>query len=176
MALRSVVAALLVAGAGAALGQQVVHPESLACGVAKAKFSVKADADTATPAQAPAGKATVYVIESMPKVPFVTKNVDIGMDGGWLGATTAQTHMTFFVTPGVHHLCAEYQGEAAGMDDEGRVLLLRLDAEAGKTYYISYHGMFLKDSPSIAFFEYVDGDEGEYLVERTPLAVSTIQR
>ncbi|WP_220465008.1 hypothetical protein [Granulicella sp. 5B5] len=58
------------------------------------------------------------------------------------------------------------------MDAEGRVLLLRLDAEADKTYYIRYHGVFLKDSHSIAFFEYVDEDEGEYLVGRTRLAVS----
>lgn len=177
MMLRSVmvaVAGLLMAGGVSAWGQQVfVHPESLACGAGKTKFDVKADSGAVVEPPIPAGKARVYVVESMWIQPFLPTAVSIGMDGTWLGATKADTHMTFFVTPGVHHLCAEFEREglSGGMDEEGRVLLLRLNAEAGKTYYISYHGMSLREQPNVATFGFVDEDEGEYLVERTLPAV-----
>jgi hypothetical protein len=158
-------------------GQQAPNPVSVACGPTKMDFNVSKE--TAPPGQAPpgpapiaAGQALVYIVESMPQVPFVTKKVNIGKDGAWLGATDANTYMSFSVTPGVHHLCAVYQGHAAGMDAEGNTLLLRLNAQAGHTYYVNYHGMFFKDSPSIAFFNFVDEDEGPLLLQRSQHAVS----
>jgi hypothetical protein len=129
-----------------------------------------------SPTQPPPREALVYVIETMPDVPFVTKKVNIGLDGSWIGATDAMTHMSFPVDPGVHHLCAVYQGHAASMDDEGQILLLRLNAEAGHIYYIRYHAMFLKDSPGIAFFEKVDDDEGLLLLQDSDDAVSTLKK
>jgi hypothetical protein len=50
------------------------------------------------------------VIETMHDVPLVTKKVNIGLDGSWVGAADAQTHVNFVVTKGTHHLCAAYQG------------------------------------------------------------------
>ena len=121
-------------------------------------------------------EALVYVIETMPDVPWVTKQVNIGLDGSWVGATDAQTHVSFVVTKGTHHLCAVYQGHATGMDEEGQTLLLNLKADAGHIYYIRYHAMFLKDSPGMAFFEKVDEDEGLLLSQRTEEATSTLKK
>jgi len=107
---------------------------------------------------------------------FATKKVNIGLDGQWLGATDAATHIVFTVDPGVHHLCAVYQGEAVPMDAEGHTLLLHLNAEAGKIYFFRYHAIFLKESPGLAFFEPVDEDEGTYLTQGTDIATSTLKK
>ena len=147
-----------------------------ACGATDANYTVKHSPNSSGLTQPPARQALVYIIETMPDYPFVTKKVNIGLDGSWIGATDAQTHISFAVTQGTHHLCAVYQGHAASMDEEGHILLLNLKAEAGHIYYIRYHAMFLKDSPGIAFFEKVDEDEGPFLVQRTEEATSTLKK
>ncbi len=156
--------------------QPAPNPVAAACGSTEANFTVKHAFDYAGLTQPPMREALVYIIESMPDYPWVTKKVNIGLDGAWLGATDANTHISFAVTQGTHHLCAVYQGHAESMDEEGHTLLLNLKAEAGHTYYIRYHAMFLKDSPGIAFFEKVDDDEGQYLVQRTAEATSTLKK
>jgi hypothetical protein len=152
------------------------NPVPAACGSTPANYNVKRGAGLLDLAPPPAGQALVYIIETMPDYGFVTKKVNIGLDGSWIGATDLMTHISFPVNPGVHHLCAVYQGHAASMDDEGHTLLLRLNAQAGHIYYIRYHAMFLKDSPGIAFFEKVDDDEGLYLLQGTDPATSTLKK
>jgi hypothetical protein len=152
------------------------NPLAAACGPTEADYTVKRVDDTQIPAQVPPGKALVYIIESMPDYSIYTKKVNIGMDGAWLGATDSQTHISFTVNPGVHHLCAVYQGEAAPMDPEGQTLLLHLNAQAGHTYYINYHAFFLREQPGIAFFAPVDDDEGLLLVQRTQQAISKLKK
>jgi hypothetical protein len=156
--------------------QPIPNPLAAACGSTEANFTVKRDTGSSTPAQVPPGKALVYIIESMQNYPFVTKKVNIGLDGAWFGATDANTHVSFTVDPGVHHLCAVYQGHAESMDNEGHTLLLRLNTQAGHIYYVRYHALFLKDSPGIAFFEPIDEDEGQYLVQSTEEATSTLKK
>jgi hypothetical protein len=156
--------------------QTPISPTSSACGASKADYVVSHDAAQTASTTIPPGKALVHVIETMLDYPFVTKKVNIGLDGTWLGATDAQSHITFLVDAGVHHLCAVYQGHAAGMDDEGHTLLLLLNAEPGKTYYLRYHALFLKDSPGIAFFDQVDEDEGQLLLQTTEHASSVLKK
>jgi len=156
--------------------QPTPNPVAAACGSARANYNVNRGAATIDLAPPPPGQALVYIIETMPDYPFVTKKVNIGLDGSWLGATDAMTHMSFAVDPGPHHLCAVYQGHATSMDEEGQTLLLHLDVQAGHVYYIRYHAMFLKDSPGIAFFENIDADEGLYLLQRTDPATSTLKK
>jgi hypothetical protein len=174
----SVVSTLFLASASlqSANAQQPVSaasPYLAACGADGVDFAVKkSKAPSPAPPPPAAGKALVYVIEAMPNYAFVTKKVNIGMDGHWLGATDANTYMRFAADPGVHHLCAVYQGHAVGMDEEGRTLLLRLKLDAGKTYYVRYHALFLKGSPGIAFFEPVDPDEGHFLLQQAVQAIS----
>jgi hypothetical protein len=152
------------------------NPVAAACGSTDANYTVKHSPGSSSPTQPPLREALVYLIETMPDVPWVTKKVNIGLDGSWVGATDAETHLSFVVTKGTHHLCAVYQGHAAGMDEEGQTLLLNLKADAGHIYYIRYHAMFLKDSPGMAFFEKVDEDEGLLLLQRTEEATSTLKK
>jgi hypothetical protein len=167
---------LTVAARSSSAQRTEPNPVAAACGSTGANYTVKHSPGSSSPTQPPLREALVYVIETMPDVPFVTKKVNIGLDGSWVGATDAQTHVSFVVTKGTHHLCAAYQGHFASMDEEGQTLLLNLKADAGHVYYIRYHAMFLKDSPGIAFFEKVDEDEGLLLLQRTDEATSTLKR
>jgi hypothetical protein len=172
----SCISACLVLALAANAQQPAPNPYAAACGSTEANYTVKHEPSSANPAQPPAGKALVYLIESMPDISIYTSKVNLGLDGAWLGATDAQSHISFTVDPGIHHLCAVYQGEAAPMDAEGQTLLLRLDAQAGQTYYISYHAFFLRETPGIARFEFIDEDEGQLLVQRTPTALSKLKK
>jgi hypothetical protein len=171
------IAVLIACSTLAACAQQLPpNPYTAACSTAPANFNVTKVADTPTPAAPPPGKALVYVIESMINYPFITKKVNLALDGAWIGATDANTHLSFTVDPGPHHLCAVYQGHAASMDDEGHTLLLHLDAQAGHTYFLRYHAFFTKDSGGIAFFEPVDEDEGLFLFQHTETAKVTLKK
>jgi hypothetical protein len=151
-----------------AWGQQsAVNPITAACGPDRTDFSVTKDAVQPAPVQAPPDKALVYVIETMPKIPLVTSKVNIGVDSRWIGETQAYGFLSVVLDPGEHHLCAVYQGHAQASDVEGRTLLLHLNVEAGKTYYLRYHGIIVKDSGLVSFFELVDSDEGLLLLQRS---------
>ncbi|WP_158788222.1 hypothetical protein [Granulicella sp. L46] len=157
--------------------QQPASNPLAACGSTNANFTVKNQTVSTIPNQPPPGKALVYVIETMDNEGlFATTKVNLGLDGNWIGATNANTHINFIVDPGAHHLCAAYQGHAVSMDDEGHTLLLHLDAQAGHTYYLRYHALFLRDSPGIALFDLADEDEGLFLIQRTQQAISTLKK
>lgn len=157
--------------------QTIAGPQAAACGSTNANFTVKTQAVTSILVQPPPGKALVYVIEAMDNEGlFATTKVTFGLDGNWIGATNANTHINFTVDPGVHHLCAVYQGALKNMDGDGHTLLLHLDAQAGHVYYIRYHGLLFHDSPGLAFLEPVDEDEGLYLASGTDSAVSTLKK
>jgi hypothetical protein len=166
-------AACLLITLAANAQQPASNPQSAACGATEANFTVKHSPSTDDPTQPPPGKALVYVIEPSP-----IHQVNIGLDGNWLGATDHNSHLRFTVDPGVHHLCAVYQGRHGyAMDQEGAVLLLRLNAEAGHIYYVRYHAFFVNAGPpGVATFERVDEDEGFFLVQHTAEAVSTLKK
>ena len=177
LALSILATALLATPSTMALAQATaINPIANACGSQPANYVVTHDHAPLTQAPALAGKALVYIIERMTNYPIITKKVNIGLDGTWLGATDAQSYISLTMDPGVHHLCAVYQGKAAGMDQEGHTLLLHLNAEAGKTYYLRYHAFFSKDSPGIAFFEAVDEDEGQLLLQQSEHATSALKK
>jgi hypothetical protein len=150
-------------------------PSTNACGSTETNYTVKASPSNDAPTEPPPRKALVYIIETMPDYHLATTKVNIGLDGAWVGATSAYTHLSFVVTQGTHNLCAVYQGHADTMDDEGHTLVLRLNAQAGNIYYFRYHALFLKDSPGIAFFDPIDEEEGKYLVWGTNVANSTVK-
>jgi hypothetical protein len=165
----SMVACFMVAGTAVspARAQQPAandSPITAACGAASPRFSIQKEAADPVAAQPHPDQALVYLIEEMPGIPFVSSTVDSGLDGKWVGATKAETYMTLLLNPGVHHLCAEYQTHLP-TGEQGKTTLLRLDLEAGKTYYILYRGLITKASSEVAFLEPVDEDEGRMLLQ-----------
>jgi len=159
-----------------AIGQQnPPSPYPAACGPVEANFVVKRTPTPGDPTIPPSDKALVYLIESMPNYPVITKKVNIGMDGTWLGATDTMTHISFTVDPGIHHLCAVYQGHAVDIGEEARTLLLHLDAQAGKVYYLRYHAFITRDGGTVSF-QPIDEDEGIFLVQHTEQATSKLKK
>lgn len=174
-AVKQLVAGMLVfagcLGRGVAVRAQALPPLS-ACGAGQPNFNVK-DAAVGSPvAPVAADKAVVYVFEQMPSVLLLSTKVAIGLDGSWVGETKPQSYIRFVAEPGVHHLCAQYQGDAA-VGEQGKILLRRLNLEAGHTYYLLYRGIFSRDSGEVAFLDEVDEDEGLYLLQTSNHVIST---
>jgi hypothetical protein len=144
-----------------------------ACGAMTLNFSVTAGPAQASgskpaagatgAAQVPEGKGLVYVIEDMRHTPLSTTNFRVGVDGKWVGATRNMTYLSFAVDPGVQHLCVDLQGHAWGQLEKG-ITLRRLNAEAGKTYYLRARMVWGKNTLPLMFVDAVDEDEGQMLL------------
>lgn len=153
-----------------------------ACGTGQPSFSLKEDSSDSAVIQPPsaviqppAGKALVYVIEQMPSVPLISTKVAVGVNGKWVGETKPRSYISFAVDPGMNHICATYQGDAA-VGEEGKTILRRLNVEAGQTYYLLYRGIFSRNSGEVAFFDEVDEDEGAYLLQTSHHLIATPKR
>jgi len=173
----AVVIGVTLAGARGVMAQGAWAPSMVdgACGASDTTVKSKTDSMVAAVETPPAGKALVYVIEQMPKVPFLTSHVKVAMDGVWLAQLEASSFTSVYVDPGVHHFCARYQGEAVS-SDLGATMLHGVHAEAGKTYYLVYRGVIIKDGGQIGFFDMVDEDEGRYLLEASSHMSSTVTK
>jgi hypothetical protein len=111
----------------------------------------------------PAGKALVYLVTDYGD----STTLRVGADGRWVGALKGGMHLSFAVYPGVRHLCIRTQNNADLGADEEWLALLRLDAVAGKTYYVA---------PRARGLLTVDEDEGQMLVQTTDQAVWRVDR
>lgn len=179
---------ILVAGmvAGEAGAQQRATSASAAvaaCGTMNVNFDVTAgpavvstsqpggaSAGAAQGAQAPEGKALVYLVEDIIHIPLSSTTLRAGMDGNWVGATKNLMYVSFVVDPGVRHVCVSVQGHAWGQLERG-ITLLRLNAEAGKTYYLRARMTQGKDVLPLVLLDAVDEDEGQLLVQTAVPAV-----
>lgn len=166
--------AFMFPGAGYVLAQSAPggNLPSAACGVDHTDIKTKQDVPRAGASAPPAGRALVYVIEQMPELGFYTTHVNVGVDGRWVAQLSSRTFTSLVVDPGVHHLCAAYQGRLASSD--GATILRRLNVEAGKTYYLLYRGLFSKESGELGFFDEVDEDEGQYALQMSQHVTSTV--
>jgi hypothetical protein len=96
------------------------------------QFDVKVDS-AAHPSMAPdQGKALVVVIEDQETKFIRDVTIRVGLDGAWMGADRGNSYFFFAVTPGVRHLCADWE---TSHPDQRIVALANLTAEAGKIYY-----------------------------------------
>jgi hypothetical protein len=143
-----------------------------ACGQANTKFAVKQD-QTQPPSKPESGKALVYVIEDMGQWDrgclggCIT--IRVGLDGAWIGANQGNTHFSFSVLPGEHHLCANWQSSLA--ERSSMYSLADFNAEAGKVYYFRTR---VWASGNVPFLDLdpVNNDEGRYQVAASPPAIS----
>ena len=140
-----------------------------ACGPAEVRFDARAS--SAKPATLETGKALVYVNEVFKKVPGELANptIRVGLDGSWMGATRANSYISFSVEPGDHHLCTNWQSHLKRLSRE--VSFTGFTAEAGKTYYftakVSYQSSGTSTVMSLDLTP-VNPDEGQYLVASNP--------
>jgi len=101
-----------------------------ACGDENTKFNVSTLKDQPAPEPPPAGSAQIiFVEEQNARASFHMVTVRYGVDGNWAGANYGDSYFVANVTPGVHHLCVNAQG------DKKAIGVTSFTAEAGKVYY-----------------------------------------
>lgn len=138
-----------------------------ACGNDAVQFNVTTQKGQPAPAPPAGDKAQIVFIETAYGLNVTSR---IGMDGAWVGADQGNSYLTLDVTPGLHHLCANWQSSFQTMDR--LVQLYALNAEPGKVYY------FLINAVATNFESYftlapLNVDEAMYLIQTSPLAAST---
>jgi hypothetical protein len=106
-----------------------------ACGDDKTNFQVTTQKDQPAPGAPEADKAQIVFIETVNKNTFFTLPITTryGLDGAWVGANEGNSYFVVPVAPGVHHICADWQG--AFNFNKKKTGLTSFTAEAGKTYY-----------------------------------------
>jgi hypothetical protein len=109
---------------------KTILPDS--CGDPHVSFHVHTEEGHAAPAPAE-GKALLILAQDQEgKYESVrSATVRYGLDGSWVGADYGNSYFALAIDPGVHHLCANWQGEK---DAE----VSSFSAEAGKIYYFDF--------------------------------------
>ena len=139
--------ALLMLCAAATLSGQDLRTTAAAkaaCGPAEISFE---KGDGLVPHPAPidveAGKALVYIfgVQDPLAATCIGGNcgavIKIGVDAQWTGAVRGNSFIAASVSPGIHHLCANWQTHEKALSEV--VVLSPLEAEAGKTYFFAAH-------------------------------------
>jgi hypothetical protein len=145
------------------------------CGEANVSFKVTTQTNPSPLASPEAGVSQVVFLETEETDGQVLSGVEanLGIDGSWIGATKGNSYLVVAVSPGQHHVCANWQANFAY--EWQRTSVASLNVEPGKVYYfrvnivhirtneIDYHSLDLTP---------VNEDEGKYLLGSLPLATS----
>jgi hypothetical protein len=131
---------LLLAVPVIARGQGAQDAAALAraagCGPANVEFNVKTDKNQHPAAEPEAGKALVYVFDTVkldPGLALGTVTLRVGLDGSWVGANHGDSYFYFPVDPGDHRICAQWQSTFERLSKLASAI--SLTAEAGQVYY-----------------------------------------
>jgi hypothetical protein len=156
--MRTALLLLLLASPALAQTKPSIAAPPSSCGPTNVQFGVKRDQAQA-PAELEPGKALIYVIGSVGD-----GTIRVGLDGAWIGANSGNSHFSFSVPPGEHHLCANVQSRFANYSS--LYSLANFTAEGGE---ICYFRTRFWTSDSRVFFDLnaVNSDEGSYLVTQT---------
>ncbi len=160
------VSALLLCASLAWAGQiwATTLPDS--CGNDKIKFDVKTEEGQPVPAGPTEGKAQIVFLENENHMigPFMHATVRLGVDGAWVGANYGNSYFATTVDPGIHHLCASWEGK--------NVEATSFTAEPGKVYYFAAQ-VNVESRYSITFgLSQLNEDEGKYRVKESKLSTS----
>jgi hypothetical protein len=170
---KSILVVFLVLGAQA---RATVLPD--ACGDDKVKFDVKLQKDQHTPSVPSADKALIVFEEAFDHGGGWCIKCDVtarvGLDGAWAGAAQGNSWFAVSVTPGEHHVCADWQSVLGRL--KKKVGLASFTAEPGKIYYYR-----IKVNLKTISKEYVEQDlelvpinedEGKYGIKASALSDS----
>jgi hypothetical protein len=175
--MKLLVAMLLLAVASPILGQaQTSGAASIpGCGAANIEFNVKTDDRQRQAVQPGAGKANVYFLQD--DAAFLASprpTTRFGIDGAWVGATHSNSYFYISIDPGVHHLCASWQG-FVGLSPQRKEAALHFTAEAGSDYYFRAKDIDnpYDKMPAILLLKPLDSDEGKLLISQFSFSTSS---
>jgi Protein of unknown function (DUF2846) len=139
-----------------------------ACGPQKVSFSVKLDESPHTSTQPEPGKALVYFFhDAGTNLTVGYPTAKVGLDGAWVGANHGNSYFYVSVEPGEHHVCATLQSSLVAP----RLELAHFTAEAGKVYYYRTR-LVVSRGMELLELDPIDSDQGKYLTDFFPVAVS----
>ena len=161
--MRTSLVVILLASSAVAQNKAAIAAPPATCGPATINFAVKQDQPQPI-SQPESGKALVYVIQDYGHV-----TIRVGLDGSWIGANQGNSHFSFSVPPGEHHLCANWQSKMA--DYSSLYSLANFIAEPGTIYYFRTR-VWISETTLFFDLDPLNSDEGRYLATTTPLAVS----
>lgn len=150
------------------------------CGPSNVNFDVKTTKNRPAAPAPPAGKALVYVIETMWEQPGI--NIDglkvttrVGVDGVWVGAIHGDSYFFFPVDPGEHSICTDWQ---SSFSTRSRLASAAdLTAEAGQVYYFRTKVRDeTKDRPGEVKVEPIDAAEGNLLLSSSTFSTSKAKK
>jgi len=136
----------------------------VACGDDKIQFDVKTLKDQPAPAPPAQGKAQIVFVENENQMvaPFSDATVRFALDGAWVGADYGNSYFAVDVAPGLHHLCASWQGLLGRKNFD----LAPLTAEPGKVYYFAAQVTAGSKYSASAFgLSQLNDDQGQYRVK-----------
>lgn len=139
--IRSTLALLLFAAASLPLAAQAPAPAS-GCGDPAIHFDVATDRGL-HPAPPTPGRALVYFVQDDNDVfGFHKPIVRIGLDGKWVAATHGSSYLFFYVEPGEHSLCTNWQDTGIFSRKAHPAAALQFSAKPGATYYFQVTNSF----------------------------------
>jgi hypothetical protein len=95
----------------------------------------------------------------------------MGLDGDWLGATHGNSYFYFLVSPGIHHLCANWQSVVL-LGKKRQTAALHFTAKPGGIYYFEVKNTYWLDHGSAGMsLQPVDSDQGQLLANTFSLSV-----
>lgn len=152
-----------------------------ACGDDRTAFDVKTAKGQPPPAPPGDGGAQIVFVEEFDPGAALCIGCEVttrvGVDGKWVGANHGNSYFAYTVTPGEHHLCADWQSALGRMRQ--KVGLASLNAEAGKAYYFGikvsikqYESGVVQELSMAA----LDEDEGKYRVKISAIAAATAKK
>lgn len=140
---RLALSALLAAAALLSLPAFAQAPAPAAgCGNPATQFDVETDRGLHPSPLAP-NKALVFFLEDDSNISgFRNPTVRVGVDGKWVGAAHGTSYFFFYLQPGAHHLCTDWQDADVFSRKTSTVRTLDFTVEPGKTYYFQVTNTF----------------------------------
>lgn len=152
-----------------AFAQTPITGPTTACGPENVSFNVKLDKSQHMAEQPDPGKARVYFFQDAgTNVTLGYPTERVAIDGAWAGANHNNSYFSVSVEPGEHHVCVALQSSLVAQ----RLELAHFTAEAEKVYYYRTR-LILSRGLELLELDPIDSDQGKYLIETFPLAVSS---
>jgi hypothetical protein len=161
--MKTILTVILLSCAAMAQNDDAIEKAKSACGPGQVHFDVEATNYTESITEPVSGKAFVYVIVEGP----ITAR--IGLNGAWVGAAEGDSHMSFPVDPGAHHVCASWQSFFS--KGNKAVALSSFTAEAGKVYYFRVRATIQgENASSLLDMDPLNSDQGSYMVLKSKIS------
>jgi len=141
-----------------------------ACGPTQERLRVTPDSTKQALAQPEPGKALLFIIQDNGFYNHIVGSgvtYKVGIDGAWIGGINRHSpYVAISLTPGEHHLCANWQSRFFADIASKAVTLAHVDAEPDKTYYFRIR-QWESQTQAYVDLDPVDSDQGKLLIAAT---------